>query len=75
MNEDFFEYLGYSPRAMRDYLQFIVDIADITIKNRSNPEIKPETVEKARRCRKDALQRLAEMKRERPIHREEAPER
>lgn len=69
MKAEFFEYLSYSPRAARDYLQFIVDIADIAIKNRSNPEIKPETVEKARRCRADALHRLAEMTQERPQRR------
>ena len=75
MNEAFFEYLSYSPRAARDYLQFIVDIADIAIKNRNNPEIKPETVEKARQCRADALHRLAEMNQERSPHRKEELER
>lgn len=58
MNPQFAEYLAISPTGRIEYLKFIIDLADIAIRNQNNPEIKPETVEKAYRAKKSATKEL-----------------
>lgn len=59
MNPYFAEYLAMSSYGRIEYLKFIIELADITIRNKANPEIKPETVEKAYRAKEQAEKELA----------------
>lgn len=63
MNEQFAQYLSFSSRGRIEYLQFIIDLADIAIKNRNNPQVQPETVEKAYRAKEQATKALEEERR------------
>ena len=65
MNPQFAEYLAISPTGRMEYLKFIIELADIAIRNRNNPEITPETVEKAYRARESAAKQLEEERRRR----------
>lgn len=60
MNPQFAEYLAFSQNGRIEYLKFIIELADIAIKNKNNPEIKPETLEKAYRAKERATKDLAE---------------
>ncbi len=59
MNPYFAEYLSMSPYGRIEYLKFIIELADIAIRSQGNPEIKPETVEKAYRAKEQAEKELA----------------
>lgn len=63
MNDQLLEYLSYSPRGRIEYLKFIIELADIAIKNRDNPQIKPEVVEKAYQAKARATKDLEEERR------------
>lgn len=63
MNPQFAEYLAISPNGRIEYLKFIIDLADIAIRNKDNPEITPETVEKAYRAKESAAKQLDEERR------------
>lgn len=60
MNPQFAEYLAISPTGRIEYLKFIIELADIAIRNKNNPEIKPETLEKAYRAKERATKELEE---------------
>jgi flagellar motor component MotA len=60
MKAEFAEYLAYSRTGRIEYLKFIIELADIAIRNRDNPEIKPETLEKAYRAKERATKELEE---------------
>lgn len=62
MNEYFSQYLAISPTGRIEYLKFIIELADIAIRNRNNPQIAPETVEKARQAKEQAERQLEEEK-------------
>jgi hypothetical protein len=64
MDQGFFEYLAMSPRGRSDYLNFIIELADIAINNVGKCGISEETVAKARICRADALRQLEHMTKE-----------
>ena len=59
MNPQFAEYLAMSPYGRIEYLKFIIELADIAIKNKDNPQINPETLEKAYRAKEQATKELA----------------
>lgn len=63
MNEQFLEYLSISPQSRIEYLKFIIDLADIAIRNKDNPQIKKETVEKAYQAKEQATKLLEEERR------------
>ena len=62
MTEYFSQYLAISPTGRIEYLKFIIELADIAIRNRDNPQIAPETVEKARQAKEQAERQLEEEK-------------
>ena len=64
VDQGFIDYLAISPRGRRDYLNFIIELADIAIKNAGNDGITEETVAKAKICKADALRQLEHMKKE-----------
>ena len=63
MNELFFEYLSISPQGRIESLQFIIDLANIAIRNQDNPQIAAETVEQAYKAREHAIKLLEEERR------------
>ncbi len=60
MKPEFAEYLAYSRTGRIEYLKFISELADIAIRNKNNPEIKPETLEKAYQAKELATKQLEE---------------
>ena len=50
MNPYFSDYLDVSPNGRIEYLRFMIELADIAIRNRDDPQIAKETVEKAYPC-------------------------
>lgn len=64
MDQGFIDYLAISPRGRRDYLNFIIELANIAIKNIGRNGITEETVAKAKICKADALRQLDQMKKE-----------
>ena len=63
MKDLFLEYLSMSPRGRMEYLQFIIDLANIAIHS-GNPRISEETVEKAHHAREQAIALLEEERRQ-----------
>lgn len=64
MDQGFIDYLAISPKGRQDYLNFIIDLADIAIKNAGSNGITEETVAKAKLCKTDALRQLEHMAKE-----------
>lgn len=64
MDQGFIDYLAISPRGRCDYLNFIIELADIAVKNAGNNGISEETVANAKICKADALRQLEYMKKE-----------
>lgn len=64
MNPQFAEYLAISPNGRIEYLKFIIELADIAIRNRNNPEITREIVEKAYRTKERAIKDMEEERRQ-----------
>jgi hypothetical protein len=64
MDNGFIDYLAISPKGRRDYLNFIIDLANITTINAGSNGITEETVTKAKLCKADALRQLEHMKKE-----------
>lgn len=62
MDKNYLNYLSISPRARRDYLNFIVELSDIAIRNVGNNGITEETAAKASICREDALSQLEQLR-------------
>lgn len=64
MDQGFIDYLAISPQGRRDYLNFIIELANIAIKNVGRNGVTEETVAKAKICKADALLQLDQMKKE-----------
>lgn len=64
MDQEFIEYLSMSSRGRRDYLNFIIDLADIAINNADKNGITEDTVAKAKVCKADALRQLEQLRKE-----------
>ena len=64
MNPYFSDYLDVSPNGRIEYLKFMIELADIAIRNRDNPQIAKETVEKAYTVKEQATRELEEERRQ-----------